>query len=306
MNELIKLAYEQGISNDLYSMINTAGIVIAFIYSVFHGKKYGIPIWKMLIIIPLVYGGMSAIQSGIWQILLLIQKKNFLGIITAVNSIVRIFVFIPLFAWPLAKIFKYKWSRVCDSIAMFPLLISGIAQLACIFPGCCAGYEVGWGIYNVRTEGYHFPTPIIETVLTLIIVAYLIYRTHKQKFVSDGKLYPLMMVMYGIMRCICEMLRDNEKIILGQSGVGIHAIILFVVGLICLRWIKKRDEKKAKEEALAAAEGEATEESKEETAPVARTEEEPPKEKKKPKNFKKKNQKQKSKKKNKKKRKKKK
>lgn len=206
----------------------------------------------MLIIIPVVYGGMSVIQSGIWEVVKYVKEIHFLGIQTNVNSIVRIFVFIPLIAFLIAKIFKYKWGHICDSIAMFPLLISGIAQLACIFPGCCAGYEVGWGIYSIRTRGYHFPTPIIETILTLIIFVYLVYRTNKKKYVSDGTLYPLMMVLYGIMRCICEMLRDNEKIILHQSAMGIHAIFMCLVGLLALYLIKK---KKAKEAALALAAG---------------------------------------------------
>lgn len=294
MEEFIQSVADQGQSMTYYGWICDAGLILSIIYSLYHGKRYGINLWKMVIIIAGAYLGRIAVQNGIWEVLLYIKQNNILGIETAINSIVRTFIFIPLVMWPFAKIFKYKWGHVCDSIAMFLIITSAIAQLGCLFPGCCAGYEVGWGIYNVRTGGYHLPTPIIETVLTLIIIAYLIYRTHKRKFVSDGTLYPLMMVLYGIMRCICEMLRDNEKLILGQSAVGIHAIILFVVGLICLRWIKKRDEKKAKEEALAAAESEATEESNKENTTVVPIEKKSTKEK--TKNRKKKNQKQKSKK----------
>ena len=300
MNELIQSVAQQGLSMTYYGWICDAGLILSIIYSLYHGKRYGINLWKMVIIIAGAYVGRVALQSGMWEILEIIEEAHFLGIQSVTNSIVRTFIFIPLIMWPFAKIFKYKWGHVCDSIVMFPLLTSAIAQIACLFTGCCKGYEVGWGIYNIRTEGYHFPTPIIETVLTLIIFSYLVYRTHKRKYVSDGKLYPLMMVMYGIMRFICEMLRDNEKIFLGQSGVGIHAIILFVVGFICLYWIKKRDEKKAKEEALAAAESKATEKSDEENISVDPAKEKAPEEKKKNKNRKKKNKKQKSNKKNKK------
>ena len=305
MKELIQSVADQGLSMTYYGWICDAGLILSIIYSLYHGKRYGINLWKMVIIVAGAYLGRITLQNGIWAVLQYIRDNNIFGIQTAVNSIVRIFILIPLIMWPFAKIFKYKWGHICDSIAMFLLITSAIAQLGCIFPGCCHGYKFDGGIYNVLTKSYHFPTPIIETVLTLIIIAYLICRTHKRKFVSDGTLYPLMMVLYGIMRCICEMLRDNEKLILGQSAIGIHAIVLFVVGLICLHLIKKRDEMKAKEETLAAIASETAEETTEEETTVAPVKEKVEIKKKRAKNFKKMNKKQKSNKRNKKKRKKK-
>lgn len=257
MKELIESVYQQGLSYDLYSWINTAGAVIAVAYSLFHGKKLEIKLWKMVIILAVVFYWQMGIQSVILPVLQYIRYTHFLGINTAVNSIVRTFVLLPIIALPLAKIFKYKFGHICDAIVMFPLLRSAIAQIACIFPGCCAGYEWEYGIYNVKTGNYHFPTPILETILTLIIFAYLVYRIHKRKYVSDGTLYPLMMILYGIMRFVCEMLRDNEKIVLGQSAMGIHAIFMCLVGLVALYLIKN---KRAKEVALALEVGEITEE----------------------------------------------
>lgn len=246
MNELIKWVASQGLSNDVYSTMGAVGFVISFVYSIYHGKRYGVSLWKMPIIIYLVDSGLGLIQSVNGEVLEYIRRNHIFGIQTATMSIVRIFVFVPLVIFPLAKIFKIKWSKACDIIALYPLLMSGINQLPCMFTGCCAGYEIGWGLYNPRTHGYHFPTPILETVLTLSIFAYFVYRTHKSKFASDGKLYPLMIVMYGTMRFICEMLRDNEKIILGQSAMGIHAIIMVIVGYIWLYCIKRYPEWSAK------------------------------------------------------------
>lgn len=257
MNDLIKWVASEGLSNDVYSTMGTIGFAISFIYSIFHGKKYGISLWKMPIILCLTYGGTSLIQNVISVVLDYIRRNHIFGIQTTTMSIVRIFVFIPLIVFPLAKLLKIKWSKACDAVALFPLLMSGINQLPCIFPGCCAGYEIGWGIYNPITNGYHFPTPILETILTLMIFAYLVYRTSKKKHVSDGTLYPLMMILYGIMRFVCEMLRDNEKIVLGQSAMGIHSIFMCLVGLVALYLIKN---KRAKEVAPALEVGEITEE----------------------------------------------
>lgn len=247
MNELIKIIAVQGESMTYYGLVNDIALILAILYSLYHGKRYGINLWKMVIIIAFAYAGRIVLQNVIWEALLYIKSAHFLGIQTAVNSIVRIFIFMPLVVWPMAKLFKYKWGHVCDAIAMFLLITSAFAQIGCIFPGCCAGYEVGWGLYNPITGGYHFPVQIFETFLTLIIIAYLIYHTHKTKFVSDGTLYPIMMVLYGFMRYICELLRDNEKIVFGNSAMGIHALFMCVVGLVVLYEMKSKRAKAAVE-----------------------------------------------------------
>ena len=143
MNELIKTIAEQGESMTYYGLVGTIALILSILYSLYHGKRYGINLWKMVIIIAVAYAGRIALQDVIWAVLVYIKNINFLGIQTAVNSIVRIFVFMPLIVWPMAKLFKYKWGHVCDAIAMFLLITSAFAQIGCIFPGCCAGYEVG-------------------------------------------------------------------------------------------------------------------------------------------------------------------
>ena len=267
MNDLIRSVAEQGQSMTYYGAICDAGLYIALAYSLFHATKLKIKFWKVTIIIALTYGWQVGLQSAFWPILQYIRDTHFLGISSAVNSIVRTFVFLPIIAFPLAKIFKYKFGHVCDAIVMLPLLRSAIAQIACLFPGCCRGFQCDWGVYNIQTGQYHFPTPILETVLTLIIFAILVGYTIKNKFVSDGKLYPLMMLMYGPMRYICELLRDNQRIFLGSSAVGLHALIITVVGLVWFYLIyrkenkvEKKDEEVTEDAEIATAESNAAEE----------------------------------------------
>lgn len=89
----------------------------------------------MILILLVVYLGMSLLQSGIWIIVQAVRDANFLGIETAINSIVRVFVYLPFLVLPVGAILKVKWSRACDSIAFSPLVTSCIGQLACVFPG---------------------------------------------------------------------------------------------------------------------------------------------------------------------------
>ena len=251
MNALIQQIANNGTSLDIYGTICTAGTVISACYSLYHGWKIGLKKWRVFVVLPVIVWFMAWFQSFIFPFLRVIQENQFLGIQTATNSIVRVFVFIPLVCFVLAKVLRTRWSLVCDGVALYPLLRSGISQLACIFPGCCRGYSCSWGIYNIKVQENCFPTQILETVLTLGIFFFLVIRTKRKHYVSDGKLFPLMMVLYGAMRFVCELLRNNEKIFLGISAVGLHAAFLCVVGLAALLITKGKRSIEANKEPMA-------------------------------------------------------
>ena len=243
MNYIIREVANLGLSANMYGWIGTAAFIIAYIYSLVHGKRMGVPVWKMLIFIAAVRLWMILCLNLIYPLLQYLKENEIFGITMIVNSIVRVVVFIPLIAWLLSRIFKMKFSLVSDSIALYLPLFSALAQLSCIFTGCCYGYPCEWGIYSLRTGQNHFPTPIVETTLTLLIFGYLASRVKGKKYISDGTLFPQMMILYGIMRFICELLRNNQKIFFGCSGVALHAVLISVVGAVWLLILSRKKEK---------------------------------------------------------------
>lgn len=234
MNALIQEIAAQGRSQEIYNTVNNAALIIALLYSFWHGKKLGVPLWKMFILLLALYLGMNYIQGAIWELLLYISNREILGIQTAVNSIVRVFIFVPVIGFVFAKILRLNARLVWDATAMFPLLRSAFAQIACAFLGCCAGHPVGWGLYNKATSSYHFPVQLIETGLTLVVFVWLLCRFRKHKFQSDGRYMPYMFIGYGIQRFVCEALRDNEKLLPLCSAIGIHALLLCMIGIVWL------------------------------------------------------------------------
>ena len=243
MNELIQKVAESGLSSAMYGWVNAVAASIALLYCLWHGRKLGVPLWKMAIILAVVYCGSGPVGNLIWSGVEYLREIQFLGITKTVNSIVRLFVFFPLLAIIPALVLRVKCSLACDAIVMYPLLRSCFAQLACIFPGCCKGYVWEHGIYNIKTHSYHFPIQIVETVLTLCIFIYLLIVLKNKRYVSDGTLYPQMMVFYGVMRFACELLRDNEKIFLGISAIAFHALFMIIVGAVWLYLLSRRKEK---------------------------------------------------------------
>lgn len=234
MSQLIYDAYRGGVSQDVYGMLNNVALIIATVCGLLYAWKLGVPFWKVLVIFAAVYVGQSVVLGVIWEELKDLKDAGFLGMHTVTNSVVRIFAIRPLFVLILAPILRLRRRLVCDAIMPFSLLHVALAQVPCLFTGCCRGYACSWGVYVAQIDAYCFPVPILETVLSLTVFSFLLYRTVKRKFVFDGKLYPLMLALFGALRFLCEMLRDNQKILLGCSGVGIHAALLIVVGIVWL------------------------------------------------------------------------
>ena len=72
------------------------------------------------------------------------------------------------------------------------------------------------------------------------------YRAKKRNYVPDGLEYPVMLVLFGSTRFLFEFLRDNEKMFWGISNLAIHALFMFVVGIIWIIVAKKKSETKLK------------------------------------------------------------
>ena len=238
---MIKAIYEAGYSNIIYYVFHVLGFVGVFIFNIFYGKKYGLSptksILTTLIVYPLVYVWIYIqcwIESGF---------TRFGG-----NNIVRGFIYIPLIAILASKPLKIKWKTICDFIAPCVCVCHGISHMGCIFVGCCHGYESRFGIYHPSLETILFPVQIFEALTALLIVAFIVIRAHKTKFVPDGKSFPIMLILFGSTRFLWEFARDNKKLWLGCSSLAFHALFMFIVGIVAYIIVCKRSKETSQQE----------------------------------------------------------
>ena len=231
INNFIRFASLTGVSKNLYDIFFALGFVSVLLVIVFYGKKIKLSFKKsvrtVLIVYPLALCLMFFLywaESGF---------KHFGG-----NNIVRIFVYIPLIAYPVAKLLKEEWKTLCDLLAFGPIAVHGISHFGCIFVGCCHGYPVSWGVYNPAVQDYLFPIQPIEALAAVTIIIILLIRAKKNNYVPTAETYPLMLVMFGYSRFIFEFFRDNDKILMGCSSLSFHALFMAVVGTIALIVIK--------------------------------------------------------------------
>ena len=236
---MIKTIYELGLHEVVYYTFHVIGYILVLLFNIWYGKKYGVKKWQAILITFIVYG-----ITYIWIYIQFWIESGFTSF--GGNNMVRGFVYIPLFALPVARLLKIKWKTMCDFIAPCVCISFGISHIGCIFAGCCQGFPSSFGIYHPFDKNIVFPVQLFESVTALIIVGILIYRSKKKNYFPDGLSFPLMLLCYGSTRFLWEFARDNEKILWGCSSLSFHALFMAVVGLsiiVYIKYIKKESGK---------------------------------------------------------------
>ncbi len=227
MNDLIRLIADAGLGKVFYDIFFALGFVSVMIGLLWFGKKLEFPLWKIAVTVCTVYP-----LVVLWMFIMFWMESGFTT--WGGNNIVRIFVYVPLIGLPVTKLLKFDTKKTLSLLSFAPLLVHGVSHLGCVFHGCCNGYVWSYGVYNPFYQDYRFPIQPIEALAAIAIVVYLFIRAKRRNYVPDGFEYPLMLVWFGSTRFLFEFLRDNDKMFWGISNLAIHALFMFVVGVI---WI---------------------------------------------------------------------
>lgn len=107
-------------------------------------------------------------------------------------------------------------------------IMIGCMRVGCFWGGCCGGWKMCIG--DVR---FNWPTQAMESVGDFAILFGLAQASEEEKYA--GKLYPLFLVSYGIMRFFLEFLRDTAKDWLYLSHGQWFSLVAILIGLIWLR-----------------------------------------------------------------------
>ena len=245
MKDLIIAVSNAGLTNTLYYGFQVLTFVTIFIVIMLYSKKIGIQAWKAVAIVLVVYP-----LSDFWKRVMYWMETGFRAFGGENN--VRIFIWVPVVAFLVAKIIKLDYKKMCQLLAPCVVLTQGVGHFGCIFPGCCHGYPASWGLYNLVTLQYHFPVQIFEALTAIGISVYMLIRSKRKNHVADGKEYPIMLILFGFTRFIWEFFRQNEKLVLGISNLAFHALFAGIVGVVMLVYRIQKDKKQAAAEIVAA------------------------------------------------------
>lgn len=231
---MLQSFYDSGIADLIYGNYWIITVPTIMGISLFLGRKYGIKAKKIIPTVMIVLLGESIITWLLFQIPLYVRGEG-------VSSVVRTFVYLPLVAFLCARLFNIRWETLCDIIAPGICAAQGMGSSACIFTGCCHGYPFTYGIYNPVYEMRVFPVQLCETGTSLLIASYLIVLAKEKGYISDGKSYPLMMMLFGTARFVWEFFRNNTKVLWGCSDVAFHSLFMIFIGAMVYVYLKKQD-----------------------------------------------------------------
>lgn len=212
------------------STILIIGILIICIPISIQMKWYGVAVWKSLIIsLTMAVTGLYScrlwffLENGYWM------GRSFFGAI----------FFAPITLLIMAKVMRLEYKYALDFCAPAGCLIFAILKIECLIGGCCQGVPL---YINENREYVLFPSAAVEFVTALVLSVILIFASKKIKY--RGKMYPITMVSYGILRFVLNLFRDDwgrtRKMGLPLPLGNIWSLISIAIGIAWLFIINKR------------------------------------------------------------------
>ena len=135
--------------------------------------------------------------------------------------------FMPIMYLAYALIKKLPIGLVFDVFAVPLAATLALARVNCLYAGCCIGIEIG-------DSGFRWPAREVDILIHVLFLAFIIPWIQKNK--SNGKAYPLYMIIYGVGRFVNQWLRVSETpshLQTFQTG-HIFSIISIILGTIWL------------------------------------------------------------------------
>lgn len=136
--------------------------------------------------------------------------------------------FIPLLMPLVGLLFRLKPGQTMDLCGPCVAIMIGCMRFSCFLTGCCGGWTV-----CVGTLCFEWPTQVMDSIGDFAIMTYLLYSEEKKP--QSGKLYPMFMIAYSVMRFGLEFLRDTAKDWLYLSHGQWFAITAVLLGVL---WIE--------------------------------------------------------------------
>ena len=142
-------------------------------------------------------------------------------------------VFLIPLLMPLAgRLFRLTCAQTLDICAPCVAVMIGCMRFGCFLCGCCGGWEVCIGELC-----FAWPTQAVESIGDFVILGLLLKWGEADRYTSH--LYPMFMLLYGVMRFYIEFFRDTPKDWLYLSHGQWFSLIAIVVGALWVFLTKK-------------------------------------------------------------------
>lgn len=139
---------------------------------------------------------------------------------------------IPLTMPLMGILFGLKPGQTMDLCGPCVAIMIGCMRFSCFWTGCCGGW-----LASVGGLSFAWPTQIMDSIGDFAIMTWLLQSEEKRPRI--GRLYPMFMIAYSVMRFFLEFLRNTAKDWLCLSHGQWFAIAALLIGLVWCVWNEK-------------------------------------------------------------------
>ena len=216
-----------GVSVSTYRLAILVGVSSTVVLYCLRAKLYNLTYLKAisLSVVLATIGFLSS--KGLYIIEHLPESlKN--GFSVSGQSFFGILFFVPIAAFILGRFWGLNALESVDIGAPAIVLYMMFLRIGCMLNGCCGGIFIG---------SFQIPTQLIEALGNAVIFLQLSKAEGSDQY--KGKIYPLLMISYGVFRFFLEFLRQTYTYLLGFSSGQVYSIISIIIGSIWLFYRRK-------------------------------------------------------------------
>ena len=197
--------------------------------------------WFWIVLNSAVYVGIYASFSALVDNFPFLENNEYFTL----NNYFSVLYFGPILVIGIQFFAGMDFRYGLDLVTPFFALEMAIGKIACFCAGCCYGIEWTGGMYNYSKNQIQFPVQLLECFVGFIIAAVLFFCLTKRK--TNGKMYPLYMILYCSTRFFTEFLRgDHLANWLGMKPYQVLCLIGILIGalwLVLIRVLEKHNKR---------------------------------------------------------------
>lgn len=198
-------------------------------------NMYGIALW---VVIGSVVGARLAYVFGNWNL----YKDNIMQAFNLLGGGLSYFgglVAAVLFAYLYCRRKKLDFFEYADLFAVYIPLGHAIGRIGDYLIGEHIGTSTRWPMGILYQGDLRHPIPLYDMLFNLGLFFFLIWM--RRKHVVKGSLLAIYLIGYGGFRFLTSYIRIDEKIIVNNSIIQYFALLLFIIGIIWLYLMNRKN-----------------------------------------------------------------
>ena len=196
-------------------------LVTMFLLMLIRHKLYGVKI----LLLPFLAVAVAIMGLLGTYIMFFIENGGWYG-----RSFFGAVLFFPILLLPVAVLFRMKLRDLLDYATPPGVSLLAIYKYNCFTDGCCGGKVL---FYNDAGVPTYFPSQLAEMGTAVILVFVLLTMERNPKF--NKKIYPLFLIMYGVIRYILNQYRwEQADFLFGLPAGNLWSIVAIAMGSVFL------------------------------------------------------------------------